>query len=117
MFETLFKQPAVLARYRQGPFLETREQFLRQCAGNGYSRSMLQKIAWIQLSLAHHLDLDPGKVTARDIELAIEGRKRFRVSPSQSSHGSRQLFIHVATEWIRSLGYFEREHYRFVNAV
>jgi len=107
MFETLFKQPAVLARYRQGPLLEAREQFLRQCAENGYSPSMLRKIAWIQLSLAHRLDLNHGKVTARDIELAIEGRRRFRYSPSQDSDGSRQLFIHVATEWVRSLGRFE----------
>lgn len=96
MFETLFKQPAVLARYRQGPLLEAREQFLRQCAKNGYSSSMLQKIAWIQLSLAHRLNFNHGKVSARDIELAIEGRKRFKYSPSQNSDGSRQLFIHVA---------------------
>jgi site-specific recombinase XerD len=105
MLETLFKQPAVLARYRQGPLLEVREQFLRQCAENGYSLSMLKKIAWIQLCLANRLDLDHGRVTARDIELAIENRRRFRASPN--SHGSRQLFIHVTTEWIRSLGYFE----------
>lgn len=107
MFETLFKQPAVLARYRQGPLLKVREQFLRQCAKNGYSPSMLKKIAWIQLSLAYRLDLNHGKVKARDVEQAIEGRKRFRYSPSQNSDGSRQLFIHVATEWIRSLGLFE----------
>lgn len=107
MFDSLFKQPAVLARYRQGPLLEAREQFLRQCAGNGYSRSMLQKIAWIQLSLAHRLELDHGKVTALDVELAIESRKRVRSSPSQDSHGSWQLFTHVANEWVRSLGYLE----------
>jgi hypothetical protein len=104
MFETLFKQPAVLARYRQGPLLEAREQFLRQCAEDGYSPSMLQKIAWIQLSLAHRLDLGHGKVKARDVELAIEGRKRFWYSPAQNFDGSRQLFSHVATEWVRSLG-------------
>ena len=107
MFETIFKQPAVLTRYRQGPLLEARERFLRQCAENGYSASMLQKIAWIQLSLAHRIDLDHGKVTARDVELAIEGRKRFRSFSSQDSHGSRQLFIHIATEWVRTLGCFE----------
>lgn len=110
MFETLFKQPAVLARYRQGPLLEAREQFLRQCAENGYSPSMLQKIAWIQLSLAHCLNFNHGKLSTRDIELAIEGRKRFSYSPSQNSDGSRQLFIHVATEWVRSLGFFEPPH-------
>lgn len=106
-FETLFKQPAVLARYRQGPFLEARERFLNQCAQDGYAPSSLQKIAWIQLSIAHRIDLDQGKVTARDIEFSIEGRKRFSRWPLQNSHGSRQLFIHVATEWVRSLGYLE----------
>ncbi len=107
MFETLFKQPEVLFRYCQGPLLEAREKFLRECAENGYSQSMLQKIAWIQLSLAHSLDLNHGKVTDRDIEWAIDNRKRFRNYSSQNSDGSRQLFIHVATEWVRSLGYFE----------
>jgi len=68
---------------------------------------MLKKIAWIQLSLAHRLDLNHGKVTTRDIERAIKSRKRFRYSPSQNSDKSRQLFVHIATEWVRSLGLFE----------
>jgi len=110
MLETLFrKRPTVLARYREGPLSEARERFLDQCAMQGYSHSMLQKIAWIQLSLAHRIHIDQGKLTTRDIELAVDGRMRFRHSPepAQSSRGSRQLFVHIATVWMRSLGCLE----------
>ncbi|MBU0754328.1 MAG: site-specific integrase [Planctomycetes bacterium] len=109
MFETLFSRPTVLARYREGSHSEAREWFLQQCAVRGYSRSMLKKIAWILLSIAHLIDFDHGKVTMRDIELAVDGRARFKHPPEpvQKSQGSRQLFVHVATEWVRSLGCFD----------
>jgi site-specific recombinase XerD len=110
MFETLFKRPIVLARYREGPLFEARRRFLEQCAERGYSRSMLHKIAWILLAVARGIDIDHGKVTARDIELAVEGRARFNrtLDRSQSPEGSRQLFVHIATEWVRSLGVLEQ---------
>jgi site-specific recombinase XerD len=70
---------------------------------------MLQKIAWVLLSVAHHIDLDHGKITTRDIELAVDGRQRFDPSAERAHgcQGSRQLFVHIATEWMRSLGCFE----------
>lgn len=109
MFQTLFKRPTVLSRYCEGPLSDARERFLKQCAKNGYSRSMLHKIAWIQLSLAHGIVMDRGKVTARDIESAVDNRLRFAHSPQspQKSQGSRKLFIHIATEWVRNLGCLE----------
>jgi site-specific recombinase XerD len=109
MIETLFKRPAVLARYRAGPLSDARERFLVQCAARGYSRSMLQKIAWVLLAVARRLDLDHGKVTARDLELAVDGRTRFKRLPEpwHDSPGSRRLFLHIATEWVRSLGCLE----------
>lgn len=109
MFETLFKRPTILARYREGPLSEARERFLEQCAMHGYSCSMLRKIAWILLSLAHRINLDHGKVTVRDIELAVDGRARFKHLPerTQNSQGARQLFVRIATAWVRSLGCFE----------
>ena len=106
MFETLFKRPTALSRYYNAPLSDARKRFLKQCAENGYSQSMLQKIAWIQLCLAHSIDMDSGKVTAHDIESAVDNRLRFVHSP-RNSLGSRQLFIHIATEWVRSLGCLE----------
>ncbi len=109
MFETLFKRPSILARYREAPFLDAREKFLEQCAMDGYPRSSLKKIAWILLSLAHSIDIDCDKLTMRDIELAVDGRARFS-SPKSTleCQGTRQLFVHIATEWVRSLGRLQR---------
>jgi site-specific recombinase XerD len=112
MIETLFKYPAVLERYRKAPLFDAREQFLKQCAKQGYSHSMLQKIAWILLSLAKHIDISHGKVTSQDIESAVTSRTRF-VRPSKrqlEAKSSHQLFVHIATEWMQSLGCFEPLH-------
>ena len=37
MHDELFKQPAVVARYRAGPYAEPRERFLKQARAEGYS--------------------------------------------------------------------------------
>lgn len=109
MFTTLFQRPTVISRYRAGPLAEERERFLMQCEARGYSRSMLQKIAWILLAVAHCIPIDHGKVNRRDIEQAVEGRTRFKRRPdgAQDSESSRRLFVHFATEWARSLGRLE----------
>lgn len=126
MIETLFKYPAVLERYRRAPFFDARESFLQQCKKQGYSRSMLVKIAWILLSLADHIDINGGKVTPEDIESAVAHRTCF-IRPFKGKSISRdscQLFVHIATEWIQSLGllapivkkesYFETQISEFV---
>lgn len=109
MYEKLFNRPTVLARYRQGPLSEAREGFLEQCAMQGYSRAMLQKIAWVLLSIAHYIDIEQVKVTMSDIERAVDDLVHFRCSlgGSQISLGLRQLFVHIVTAWVRSLGCFE----------
>jgi site-specific recombinase XerD len=109
MFETLFKRPTVIARYREGPLFSARERFVEQWAARGYVPSTLRKISWVLLALAHRIDIDHGNVTAHDIELAVDGRKRFKHSPepAQKSQQSRRLFVHIATEWVRSLGCLE----------
>lgn len=106
MFEELFKRPTVLARYREGPLAGAREEFLEHCAKEGYSHSMLRKIAWVLLALAHSIDIDNGYVTNQDIELAVDRRMRFKRQPKRSKESAwtRQMFIHFATEWVRRLG-------------
>lgn len=106
MVEDLFKRPSTLARYRAGPLAEAREAFLEHCAKEGYSRSMLRKIAWVLLAVAHSIDMGHGQLTTRDIERAVDRRMRFK---RQRPHGkesdwTRQMFIHFATEWVRRLG-------------
>ena len=49
MHDELFEQPAVVARYRAGPYTESRERFLRQARVDGYSRATLESMAWALL--------------------------------------------------------------------
>lgn len=106
MHATLFTRPTVLARYREGPLADARERFLVQCAGRDYSHPMLQKIAWVLLAVAPRLDLTRGSVTQHDLERAVDGRPPLKrlPAPRQVSADSRRLFLHIATEWVRSLG-------------
>lgn len=109
MFGTLFKYPAVQRRHREGPLAHARQRFLEDCERQGYSRTMLGKIAWVLLSLAWAIDSKPGPLTSRDIDLAIDHRTKFRCRPARSNEGpsSRQLFRHFAIAWARSMGRFK----------
>jgi site-specific recombinase XerD len=106
MIEDLFKRPTILARYREGPLAKAREAFLEQCAQEGYSRSMLRKIAWVLLAVAQNIDINHGNMSTQDIERAVDGRVRFSRRPlrANESRWTRQMFIHFATEWLRRLG-------------
>lgn len=109
MLESLFNRPTTVAKYREAPLSEAREQFLEQCEIRGYSRASLKKIAWVLYSIAPRIDINHGKVTPNDIERAVNGRLRFKNSQGNSKNfqRSRQLFVHISTEWVRSLGCFE----------
>lgn len=106
MYETLFKQPAVLARYREGPYAEDREQFVESCAKQGYSRRMQAKIAWILMTVAPALDLNKGMLTTLDVQRAIEGRIHVLQQPGgvTDAMSSRALFTRFVEAWLRSLG-------------
>lgn len=110
MIEDLFKRPTILARYRAGPLAVAREEFLEHCAKEGYSRSMLRKIAWVLLAVAHNLDIDHGNMSTQDIERAVDSRVQFSRRPlrTKESPWTRQMFIHFATEWLRRLGCLQK---------
>ena len=94
MFEILFKYPAVLARYRAAPHSESRERFLNECAIQGYSDSMLRKIAWILLAVAPGINIDRGEVSLQDIKLAVDQRTRFRRQSRQLSLFPPDVYSH-----------------------
>jgi site-specific recombinase XerD len=110
MFNTLFTRPHILTRHRTGPCAEARAHFLEHCAGQGYPRSSLQKIAWVLLAFSQSIDLcRPGRVTHQEIEYAVAHRIRYTRPPEHAadSRSSRLLFIQVATAWLRFLGRLE----------
>ncbi len=106
MFSDLFIYPSTLARYRTAPCAESRERFLRQCADQGYSQSMLQKIAWIVLVLSQDADLcQSTRVTYHQIEFAVDHRARLKQQQGiDHAASSRQMFIHFAQAWFRFRG-------------
>src|ERR1700756_4731028 len=106
MYETLFKDPAVWARYREGPYAGAREQFVESCAQQGYSRRMQVKIAWVLMTVAPALDLSKGALTAQDVQRAIKGRMHVLQQPAGvvDAMSSRPLFARFAVAWLRSIG-------------
>jgi site-specific recombinase XerD len=108
MYETLFKYQTVLARYREGPYAEARERFVEACAKQGYSHSMLVKVAWILMTVAPGLDLDSGQVTRKDVERAVDSRPHFLRRPDgvMDAASSRVVFIRFVEAWLRSIDLF-----------
>ena len=76
MHDELFKQPAVVARYRAGPYAEARERFLKQARAEGYSLSTLERIAWVLLTVAEAVHLHGGKVSSTHAETDLATKKR-----------------------------------------
>ena len=46
MYDELFENQAVVARYRAAPYAKSREQFLKKAQANGYSPRTLMRMAW-----------------------------------------------------------------------
>jgi site-specific recombinase XerD len=110
MFERLFRYPSVLARHRQGPLAEDREEFLQRCADQGMAHGTLLRIARELLVIARQIDaVAEALVTPRQIELAADrwARRQRRRGRSTGSRWSRELFVNVATNWLRFLGRLE----------
>lgn len=109
MFENLFNHPLVVTRHRTAPFAESREQFLVYCKERGYRHSTLRKIAWILLVLSQNENLcGSNQVTHQQIEFAVDHRDHLnRHENSVHAASSRQMFIHIATDWFRFTGSLE----------
>jgi site-specific recombinase XerD len=111
MFETLFVSPSVLAQYRAAPLAEARERFLMHCENQGYSRRMLHKIAWVLLVIAQSIDVAERKISATEIEHAVDHRPQLtKQRRKRNPLSSRQLFMKFATDWLRFIGHLEESH-------
>ena len=112
MFDSLFTRQAVVARHLNAPHASDRAQFLVQCMDEGYSRSMLRKISWQLLVIATTIDLRDCTVSVGEIARAARRPirvNRHRDTSGASPPGTQQLFVSVATKWLRFLGRLEAE--------
>jgi site-specific recombinase XerD len=103
MHDELFKQPAVVARYRAGPYAEPRERFLKQARAEGYSRSTLERIAWVLLIVAEAVQSHGGSIGSTQLKDLLCRRIRLgdRRRPSDHTAGLLRRF---GEDWLRSIG-------------
>jgi site-specific recombinase XerD len=107
MFDEVFKRRSTVERYWKAPYAESRVQFLKKASEDGYSRSMLKRIAWALLVVAETVNLDAGPVTAKKLEKALRQRARYSVSTNSSdTECTRQILLHFGKAWLRSVGAF-----------
>jgi hypothetical protein len=67
----LLKHWATVERYWKPPCAEAGVRYLKRASEDGYSRSMLKRIAWALLVVAEAVNLDAGPVTAKRLEKAL----------------------------------------------
>lgn len=108
MFEELFKYRAVVNRHRSAPFAAERVLFLRSRQQEGRARETLFRLARELLCVVTMLEVPSTGVTADQISEAADrwSRKQQQRGRAKTHKWSRPLFISVATEWCRFMGYY-----------
>ena len=107
MFQELFKYRAVIERHLNAPLVAERERYLRQRQQEGRATETLYRMARELLCVATRLEVSSGGVTSEQISAvadtwALEQQRRGR---AKTDKWSRLLFISVATDWCRFLGF------------
>jgi hypothetical protein len=103
MHDELFKMPAIVARYRAGPYFEARERFLRQASVEGYSRSVLERIAWVLLTTAKAVQGEGGGISSTRLRSLLGRRIRLGNGRRPSEH-TVSLIRRFGEDWLRSIG-------------
>lgn len=104
MHDELFKQPAVVARYRAGPYAESREHFLKQAYADGYSLSTLERIAWALLFVANVVHRNGGSISADQLKKKVCRHVRLNLTAHPPSAHTAALFLHFGKAWLHSIG-------------
>jgi site-specific recombinase XerD len=103
MHTQLFNMPTALARYRAGPHFEARERYLRRLQLEGYSRSTLERIAWVLLIVAAAAQRHGGSISTVQLKTMISRRIRLRNGRRPSEH-TASMIRYFGADWLRSIG-------------
>jgi site-specific recombinase XerD len=103
MHDKLFKMAAIVDRYRAGPYVEARERFLRQASADGYSRSMLERVAWVLLTTAKAVQSQGGSISSAGLRSLLGRRLRLGNGRRPSEH-TANLIRRFGEDWLRSIG-------------
>jgi len=107
MLESLFRYPTVFARHRSAPLFEERDRYLEHCAQQGCAHSTLLRNARELFQVVQLLKIpSQSSVTVQQIIAAAEkwARRQYGRGRAQFLKWSRQLFIGVATDWLKFIG-------------
>jgi site-specific recombinase XerD len=104
MHDELFKVPTVVARYRAGPYVESREQFLKKARADGYSPATVERIAWALLVVAEIVHRDGGSITSKRLRSALLRHVRPKSPGRPPSPHTIKLILQSGEPWLRSMG-------------
>ena len=103
MFETLYKDPATIERYRVAPLLEERERYLCAVLASGVVGDVARRVARSQLALMDVLSLPDADIPIGFATVEEAVREWCRNVPAVSGADFRRH----AFRWLRFLGWLE----------
>jgi integrase/recombinase XerD len=104
MYDELFENPAVVARYRAAPYAKSREQFLKKAQANGYSPRTLMRMAWALLVVAEIVRDAGGSITPERLRSALYRQVKSKWSGHPPSRHTIKLILQAGVPWLRNLG-------------
>jgi integrase/recombinase XerD len=108
MLDQIYETPDALRRHLNGPLLEARLSYLNYNADQGASKATLRILAHEMLVIIDYLDLDKSKSEV-DVTKIEEAANRWisrqpQYHSRKHSQGAKEVFISIATNWLRFLG-------------
>jgi integrase/recombinase XerD len=103
MFSELFKYAAVIAKHSNASFADERNEYLRNRHEEGRATATILRMARELLVIVKELDIPSEGVTAKQIATAADrwARRQKRIGRARTERFSREVFISVATDWLR----------------
>lgn len=102
MHDELFQQPTVIARYRAGPYAESRECFLRQARADGYARWALLCMARALLIAADAVHRNGGSLTSAKLRRTLV--RSVGLSPGhRPTDRTVKKLLRFGEAWLRSM--------------
>ena len=103
MFETLYKDPATIAKYRLAPLLEERERYLQAVVASGVVGEIVRRVARTQLVLMELLNLPDADIPVRLETMETAAQEWCRNVPEVSAANFRRY----AFRWLRFLDWLD----------
>ena len=102
MHDEIFKQPAVIARYCAGPYVEARERFLRNARSEGYAPSVLERMAAVLLVTADATYRNGGRLGSKQLNTTLVGYRKRRLGRAPTAHAAK-FMLRTGEAWLRSM--------------